>query len=283
MLLVPLAHAIYCIPIDQTESTGVMKSRLVIILLGASAIVSAQDSAPPPGAAEQARVLADASMHAVHHEASLPNFICTQTTRRFEDVNNAGWQPIDTIVERLTYFDHREIYKVLEMNGHPVNIAHDQVRGTSSSGDFASVMRAIFLPQTETEFAWHNWFTLRGERMHVYAYRVPTRPSYEIDLPERSLDFGAAYHGLVFIDVENHFVRRITLHADEIPSSVPIQGVSLTLDYGYTRIGDDDYLLPLQFELQLREGSRLIKNQVDYDNYRKFDTVAVLSYDSRHD
>jgi hypothetical protein len=50
------------------------------------------------------------------------------------------------------------------------------------------------------------------------------------------------------------------------------------LDYEYTRIGDADYLLPLNFELRTREGNVRIKNDVDYDQYRKFTADSSVKF-----
>jgi hypothetical protein len=50
------------------------------------------------------------------------------------------------------------------------------------------------------------------------------------------------------------------------------------LDYDYTRIGDADYLLPLTFELRSRQGKVLVKNDVDYDNYRKFTADSSVRF-----
>jgi hypothetical protein len=33
-------------------------------------------------------------------------------------------------------------------------------------------MKDIFAPQAATDFTWQTWSTLRGRKMHVYAYRV---------------------------------------------------------------------------------------------------------------
>ena len=52
------------------------------------------------------------------------------------------------------------------------------------------------------------------------------------------------------------------------------------LDYEYTRIGDSDYLLPLNFELRSREGNVRIKNDVDYDEYRKFTADSSVRFDN---
>ena len=257
-------------------------SRLSIILLGAFGIALAQTNpSSTPSTEEQKVVLADARVHALQHESSLPDFVCTQTTRRFESLSAHNWQPIDVIVERLTYFDHREVYTVLTLNGQSATVAHDRLNGQSSSGEFGSFMKAIFLPETETEFEWHDWSMLRGKTMQVYAYRVrAVQSSYHIAVPEKSLDFVAAYHGFIFIDNKDHFVYRVTLHADGIPSNFPIQDLEISLDYDYTRIGEADYLLPLQFELSSREGDRLVKNYVDYGNYQKFLAASVIKFGS---
>ena len=140
-------------------------------------------------------------------------------------------------------------------------------------------MKGIFAPETATDFTWQTWFTLRGHKMHVYAYHVAAGKSdYHVVVPEQSKDLVTAYHGLIFIDDRKHFVHRITLHADGIPPAFPIQDISLMLDYEYTRIGDADYLLPLTFELRSREGNVPIKNDVDYDQYRKFTADSSLNF-----
>jgi len=254
-----------------------MISPASVALLGAIVAAAAQPLFPPPDQIEQHRVLSDSANYALSQEKDLPNFICVQTTRRFEDLDNSGWRPIGTLVEQLTYFDHRENYKVLELNGQPASIAHEHLRDAPSSREFGSVMRTIFLPRTQTEFAWQAWSKLRGRRMHVYAYRVrPFQSRFHIEAPEQSLDLVAAYHGLISIDSEKHFVHRVTLQFDDIPLSFPIQDVSLMLDYGYAPIGDTAHLVPLRFEVRYRKGNQLVKNDVNYDDYRKFNALSAV-------
>lgn len=245
---------------------------------------------PPPDSAEQKKILADATDYAFNHERNLPNFLCIQTTRRFQSQppRNApnwdyrageDWRPVDIIVERLAYVEHHEDYKVLEINGVASSIDHDKLGGASSSGEFGSVMKGIFAPETATEFTWQTWFTLRGQRMHVYAYHVAADKSeYHVMVANQSRDLVTAYHGLIFIDDRKHYIHRITLHADGIPPTYPIQDVSLMLDYDYTRIGGVVYLLPLTFELRSREGPIGIKNDVDYSEYRKFTADSSVSF-----
>jgi hypothetical protein len=252
----------------------------IVVILSVAFSGRAGAQAPPPDAAEQKKILADATDYAFNHERSLPNFLCIQTTRRFQDYQGREeWRPLDIIVERLAYFEHHEDYKVIEINGVASSMPHDKLGGASSSGEFGSVMKGIFAPETATDFTWQAWFTLRGRKMHVYAYRVAVAKSdYHVVVPEQGKDLVAAYHGLIFVDDRKHYIHRITLHADGIPPAFPIQDISLMLDYEYTRIGDGIYLLPLNFELRSREGNVNVKNDVDYDQYRKFTADSSLSF-----
>ncbi len=252
----------------------------IFVFLFLVSLVRASAQAPPPDSAEQKKILADATDYASNHERNLPNFLCIQTTRRFQDYQSRDeWRPLDIIVERLAYFEHQEDYKVIEINGLPSSIAHEKLGGASSSGEFGSVMKGIFAPETGADFTWQTWFTLRWRKMHVYAYHVAAAKSdYHVRVPEQGQDLVAAYHGLIFIDDTKHFIHRITLHADGIPPRFPIQDISLMLDYEYTRIGDATYLLPLTFELRSREGNVQIKNDVDYDQYRKFTADSSVSF-----
>ena len=62
---------------------------LSVVFLGRA---SAQTPAPDP--AEQKKILADATDYAFNHERSLPNFLCIQTTRRFQDYQGRDeWRP----------------------------------------------------------------------------------------------------------------------------------------------------------------------------------------------
>jgi len=243
------------------------------VLLLACAVARAQTTDPAaPDRAQQLRVLADAAEYVLNHELSLPNFICTQTTQRFEDPSGKeNWRSVDLIVERLTYFEHREEYKVFELNGHAVNLSHEELGGATSSGEYGSVLKGIFAPASDAHFAWERFYTLRGRKMHVFSYNVAASKSdYHIVVPHKRLDLVAAYHGLVFVDVDRHAVHRITMHADAIPRNFPVQDVSLALDYAYVRISGEDYLLPLEYELRSRDTGWYLKNDVTFSEYRKF-------------
>lgn len=248
----------------------------------AHAAIAEAKPIPPPDQATQTKALADAKEYALNYEKSLPNFICTQVTRRFLDPTGKGsWNSVDVINENLTYFDHHENYKVLLVNNKPVETKHEKLSGAVSSGEFGSIMKSIFAPETGTDFEWEGWHTLRGQRMLGFAYRVPQdRSDYHITVREQSKDIIIAYHGIIEVDEQNHFVHRITLIGDNIPADYPVQDLKITLDYDFQTIGDSAYLLPLRFELNSRDDRMWVKNDVDYHLYRKFGTESTIKFET---
>ena len=90
---------------------------------------------PPPSSEEQAQILDEIRANAINYSNNLPNFICTQVTRRTADPSGTGnhWRQLDTIQEQLTFFDHREKYVVTMVNGAMVtNRDHEKLGGATS-------------------------------------------------------------------------------------------------------------------------------------------------------
>jgi hypothetical protein len=241
---------------------------------------------PPPSPEERKRALDAATDHAINYVKRLPDFICTQVTRRFADpTGRESWIAQDVILERLSYFEQHEDYKVVLVNNHPVDVPHEKLGGATSSGEFGSILKEIFDPKTQTEFDWARWATLRGRRMYVFSYRVPqSRSTYRITSsngPTSSQSVIPGYRGLVFVDKESLKVMQITLEAEDLPAAFPVRQVNLTLVYDNTRIGDTDYVLPLKAELRARDDRRfLTKNDVEFRMYRKFGADTSIKFDT---
>lgn len=233
---------------------------------------------PPPDSIEQARVLNEATEYARSYSARMPDFICTQVTRRFYDPSGGEeWRGHDTITERLSYFEHKENYTVSFINGRAVtDVKHERLGGTTSSGEFASMMEEIFAAKTATRFEWERWATLRSQRMHVFSYRVLQANSNYHILAQGAETILVGYHGLVYIDRETSRVHKITLQADDIPTGYPIRSAKLALDYDVQRIGDNPYLLPLKSTLLLRAAQNT-KNEVEFHAYRKFSAESTIT------
>ena len=86
---------------------------------------------------------------------------------------------------------------------------------------------------------------------------------------------------LVYVDKENLKVMKITLEVENLPAGFPIRHVNLSLDYGPARIGDNDYVLPLQAELRSSGDNRFqSKNDIEFRMYRKFGTDTSIKFDT---
>jgi hypothetical protein len=52
------------------------------------------------------------------------------------------------------------------------------------------------------------------------------------------------------------------------------------LDYDFTDISGNEFLLPLRAEVRMREGKMLVKNQVEFRNYRKFGAETIITFET---
>jgi hypothetical protein len=236
---------------------------------------------PPPSEEAQARVLEEVRQYAENYTRQLPDFICTQVTRRYFDPSGLEfWQMQDTLTARLSYYDQKEDYKLILVNNTVTNRSYESLGGATSTGEFGSLLRELFAKSSKTRFRWERWATLRGRRAHVFAYRVAQPNSqWRIDY-ERRLQIIAGYHGLVYVDRDTNTVLRITLTAEDIPPSFPITEAATVLDYDFTRISDQDYLLPLRAVVRMRSGKFLTRNTVEFRLYRKFSAEATITFDT---
>ena len=243
----------------------------------------------PPSAAEQKRILAEVTDYARNYVKSLPDFICRQVTRRFIDPSGKeSYIPQDVVLERLSYFEGHENYKVVTVNDKPVSIDHQKLGGAAvSEGEFGSIMAEIFDQRSATEFGWARWTTWRGRPTYVFTYRVPQpRSSYRITQYTSAggadrVSAVAGYHGEVFVDKETLKVMYIKLETEGLPSDFPIREVDLTLRYNNTKIGDGDYILPERAELRSRDDRNvLVKNNIEFLLYQKFGADTAIQFDT---
>ena len=237
---------------------------------------------PPPSPAELKEILQEITDKALDYTRSLPNFICAQvTTRSFDPSGTESWHLADKVQEQLSYVDGKEDYKVMLVNNLPVaNMKHEQLGGITSSGEFGTMLHQIFAPETQTQFDWERWATLRGKRMYVFSFRVAQDHSdYSIYHQPSGRTIVAGYHGLIYADAVTKQIMRIKMECDGL-EGFPINQVSLTLDYAPTKISDQSYVLPMAAEVRTREGRTLGKNVMQFSLYRKFGADATITFDT---
>ena len=245
---------------------------------------------PPPSAAEQAEIIRDVREYALNYTKGLPDYICTQVTRRKQGgepgsryaVRGAAepsFQTVDTLTIRLSYFEQKEDYKLILVNNTPTTRNYQDVGGATSSGEFGSMMREIFEPATRTSFDWDHWATLRGKLVMAFRYNVEQSHSqWAIDY-ERKEHIFPAYSGLIYIDKDLHVVMRVTLNADDIPPTFPIHLAHTILDYDYQDISGHEFLLPLKAQIEMSADGIRTRNETEFRLYRKYSAESEIKYD----
>ena len=236
-------------------------------------------SVPGPDSIEQAKILDQVRDYALNYTKQLPNFICVQMTRRYYDPAAAdSWRLEDTIMTRVSYNEHKEDYKVVMVNNKAVttDTPMEKLGGTTTAGEFGSMMDDIFRRESAARFEWDHWATLRGKRVYVFSYDVDQSHSRYQIIAQGAEHYIPAYRGLIYVDTNTKMVMRITLNPYDLPDGYPVQQVKSTLDYDYTKIGDSEYLLPLKVVVTSRLTRYTSKNEVEFRLYRKFGTESTI-------
>ncbi|MGA2723203.1 MAG: hypothetical protein ABSG79_12420 [Bryobacteraceae bacterium] len=248
---------------------------------------------PPPSSEEQAAIIADVREYALNYSKNLPDFICTQVTRRYaapmpgtrwggSSMSEPRWQAEDVLQIRLSYsLQTGEKYLVVLANNTIVNKDYSQMGGSKSFGEFGSMLREIFEPSTEARFEWDHWGTLRGKRVMAFAYHVSqSRSQYRLVVEDAKLSIITAYHGLVEVDPDTHVVMRVTTIAENIPPDFPIRKAEDVLDYDYTDLSGHTFLLPLKSQVLMSGGDVLTRLDEEFRLYRKYSADAEIKYDA---
>src|SRR5215831_10069606 len=135
---------------------------------------------PPPSSEEQAAIITEARDYALNYSKTLPDFICTQVTRRYAAPapgtrqggpagSDPSWYALDTLTLKLSYFEQKEDYKLILVNNAVTTQDYRTLGGATSTGDFGSMMREIFEPASQAHFEWDHWGTLRGRRVMAFS------------------------------------------------------------------------------------------------------------------
>jgi len=241
-----------------------------------------------PSADEKKRVLEDVREFALSYVKSLPDFLCMQVTRRSVDMHfqvgsEGSWTPQDRLLEKLSFFDHKENYELIQRNDTAiVGKTWEGLGGSFSRGEWATLLSEIFEPSTHTDFSWLRWGQLRGQLAHVYQYRIEQEYSQETISYQNEQKITAGFHGLVYVEKGTNVVLRITV-VPEIPLSFPVQDVDQVVDYDYQKIGDQTHLLPLRSTVQMRDGHQGSKNEIEWRQYRKYSADSSIKFDTGDD
>lgn len=252
---------------------------LLIFLLGFAVCASVR--AQQPGPAEQQRTLEAARQMAINYARALPDFICTEKVQR---ERTAGFRnaSVDRLTIQLSYFDQREHYKLVAIDGNHTEQSFESLDGLISGGEFGSLLLRVFEPSSAAEFKWKSVSNIRRRRAAVYTYRVARSNSHYLlgyrDDAGKMLTAVAGYRGEVALNGEDSKVLRLTAEADEIPKESGILQSSVVVDYDLVPVAGRSYLLPVQAVAQMARPHREIRNVVTFVDYRKFVADSKIDF-----
>lgn len=252
------------------------------------------ETAKLPSTKESTALLETARQKTIDAVGEMPDFVVKQQIQRsaaYAGTNN--FRNLDRLVVAVSYRSSgEESYRVLSVNGLLENApeakqSYESVGGTSSTGEFVSVLATIFKPESGTKFEVVDTDVLRNRKSLVYdffvekdrAKQVITAVGYSTDSTITGIK------GRVWIDRDDARVLRIETEATDIPETFPVRSARRTIDYDWVKIVDQKYLLPSisDVRLTMRDRSRVFetRNLIRFKDYQKYGSeVKILDDDN---
>ena len=254
-----------------------------------------------PNAKESTELLTKAREATLAAVEEMPDFVVKQLIQRaasYAGTNN--FRNLDRLVVAVSYRSPdveggkgAEEYRVLSIDGVPqatpqVKSSYEEVGGTSSTGEFVTVLATIFKPESETKFEAIDTDTIRGRRAIVYGFEinVDKKPEFITVAGSGVLNNStvSGMRGKIWIDRETARVLRVESIATDIPADFPVTAASRAIDYDWVTIADEKYLLPSLSDVRLtsRYGKQMYetRNLIRFKEYQKYGSeVKVLDDD----
>ncbi|HYW47276.1 MAG TPA: hypothetical protein VE959_30695 [Bryobacteraceae bacterium] len=214
------------------------------------------------------------------YDSRLPDFVCTQLTRRSSDKSGTGshWKEQDSYEDEVTYFGRRESYRLVKFNGKPTTRSHQQIRGYRSEGLFGALTSWVFRPEAQAEFTFDRQDTLRGRSLYVYRYRVAREHSrWASSVNNKTVV--QAFHGLVWADVETTAVMRIQAQPDSDAGDETWQkNTQVDIQYSSVVISGQPYLLPVMAESRTFNRTLYLRNVTEFSGFHKYAAETSVEF-----
>ncbi len=181
----------------------------------------------------------------------------------------------DTISADVTSEHGKEVYSNIVRDGKP--LSELPAGGAWSSGEFASELQAFLPPERNASFthkrsekidgraAWRYEFAVDAahSEWRMAADHLPGEPAAQTLAP--------AFGGEIWIDSETGQILKIRMAARGLPEWFALGAVQSNTEYGFVRIGPQDYVLPTHsVSVTCTRGIVCLKNETTFRDYDKF-------------
>jgi hypothetical protein len=221
-------------------------------------------SAPAPG--EQAKMVARVDRYIASTLPSLPDFVATRHTIRFQD--RMGPNDYEERSNTLLYplrLSGQSTSQVIYRPGSQAADADESTTGGDqgegglrTQGAFGSVLATVLKDTTHAPMKWERWEQGSNGPAAVFRFRVSQKQShYEVTyccLPKVDPRVDAkgvfrersGYHGEITIEPATGVVLRLALSADAGGLRSPITDADLLVEYGPVGIAGKSYDCPIK-------------------------------------
>jgi hypothetical protein len=212
---------------------------------------------------------------------TLPDYLCQEQMARFQsDTPKVSWTPLDVVSMELVYENGKERYRNLQINGKAAKAQRmEDLAGSWSTGEFASVLLDLFSPATAADFHYRHTSRNGGREAYLYDFAVDHDHSHwQIHMASQSIL--PAYKGSIWIDKETARILRIEMQAVHLPEEFPLDQIEMATDYEFIRIAEREFLLPVHSEnLMCQRGTTMCShNVIDFRNYHKYSGEATIEF-----
>jgi hypothetical protein len=227
-------------------------------------------------AAPDSSLLTRIRAHMREYLARLPEYTCRITLERSARPNShRPFNVIDRLRLDVAYANAQEYYAWPGDRRFERNIAELLAgRGMISEGSFALHMRKLF-QTNDAEFGEPR--EADGHSIQVPFFVPSARSGFAISAGGGSAP--SALRGSVWFDRENLNLIRLEVRVEDTPRTIRIQSTREVTSYARARIGDDDFVLPAESELTLRDrdGSER-RNHTRYDEFHRYSASVTIHY-----
>lgn len=249
-----------------------------------------------PGAEESASVLAKARESTLAAVQDMPDFVVKQLIQRgisYAGTNNFRNQ--DRLVVAVSYrapeFEGArgaEEYRILSIDGvqqtaPQIKNSYQEVGGTSSTGEFVTVLNTIFKAENEAKFEPIDTDVVRGRRAIVYSFEIDREKKPEFITASGAGSTHSGMRGKIWIDREIARVLRVESAATGIPDDFPVRAASRAIDYDWVAISGEKFLLPSLSDVRLtsRYGREMYetRNVIRFKDYQKYGSEVRIIED----
>ncbi len=206
-----------------------------------------------------------------------PDYTCTETVERTRQAVGSRERVEDTLRLEVALVDGKEMFAWPGSKQFEDRDLGDLIStGMFGNGNFAIYARILFLTNLAV-FEDRGEAQLDGRPAWRYDFRV-SRANGGSRLRVDGREAIVGLHGSFYADPMTLDVRRMEVDAEDIPADLKVLDAETIVDLGRLRIGDEDFLLPVESQLMMAMPDVVDRNAVRFSSCRKFTGESTLLF-----